>query len=189
MMPQYLAALTIVLLLGTVLGRVLLLRRTGTRAMHFGKLDKTDFLIPPVALCYFYTLFAAAFGWPLANTHWFFRSTAVAWLGLALCLAGVLILALSLVSFGSSFRVGIDVDRPGQLVTSGIFAVSRNPIYVGFFVFLLGQFLAFPGWVPLIALAAASLLFHRQVLREEEFMRQRYGQEYAEYCGRVRRYL
>ena len=42
------------LLIGTVLSRVLLLRRTGTRAMHFGKLDKTDFLIPPVALFYFY---------------------------------------------------------------------------------------------------------------------------------------
>ena len=44
-MPQYLAALMIVLLLGTVLGRVLLLRRTGTRAIYFGELDKTDFLI------------------------------------------------------------------------------------------------------------------------------------------------
>jgi protein-S-isoprenylcysteine O-methyltransferase Ste14 len=188
-MPQYLAALTILLLMGTVLGRVLLLRRTGTRAMHFGKLDKTDFLIPPVALFYFYTQFAAAFGWPLADTHRFFRSTAVAWLGVALCLGGVLILVISLVSFGTSFRVGIDVDQPGGLVTTGIFAVSRNPIYVGFFVFLLGQFLVFPSWTPLIALAVATLLFHRQVLREEEFMRQRYGREYGEYCGRVRRYL
>ena len=44
-MPQYLAALMIVLLIGTVFGRVLLLRRTGTQAMHFGKLDKTDFPI------------------------------------------------------------------------------------------------------------------------------------------------
>jgi protein-S-isoprenylcysteine O-methyltransferase Ste14 len=188
-MPQYLAALTIVLLLGTVLGRVLLLRRTGTRAMHFGNLDKKDFLIPPVALCYFYTLFATAFDWPLASTQRFFRSTAIGWLGVVLCLCGVGILMLSLVSFGNSFRVGIDVDQPGRLVTTGIFAVSRNPIYVGFFVFLLGQFLAFPSWIPLATLAAATLLFHRQVLREEEFMRQRYGQEYGEYCSHVRRYL
>lgn len=41
-MPQYLAALMIVLLLGTVLGRVLLLRRTGTQAMHFGELVPID---------------------------------------------------------------------------------------------------------------------------------------------------
>jgi protein-S-isoprenylcysteine O-methyltransferase Ste14 len=188
-MPQYLAALMIVLLIGTVLGRVLLLRRTGTQAMHFGKLDKTDFLIPPVALFYFYTVFAAAFGWPLASSQRFFQSMAVAWLGVGLCLGGVLILVLSLVAFGKSFRVGVDVERPGRLVTTGIFALSRNPIYVGFFLFLVGQFLVFPNWIPLFYLVGATLLFRRQVLREEEFMRQRYGGEYAEYCSRVRRYV
>ena len=188
-MPQYLAALMVVLLIGTVVTRVLLLRRTGTQAMHFGEIDKTDFLIPPVALFYFYTVFAAAFGWPLASTQRFFESTVVAWLGLALCLGGVLILVLSLVAFGKSFRVGIDVDQPDKLVTTGIFAVSRNPIYVGFALVLVGQFLVFPNWVPLVYLAAGFLLFHRQVLREESFMRQHYSEEYAEYCRRVRRYL
>ena len=188
-MAQYLAALMVVLLIGTVVSRVLLLRRTGTQAMHFGKIDKTDFLIPPVALFYFYTVFAAAFGWPLTSRERFFHSTIVAWLGVALCLVGVLILVLSLVSFGNSFRVGIDVDQPGRLVTTGMFAVSRNPIYVGFFFFLVGQLFVFPNWVPLIYLVAATALFHRQVLREEEFMRQRYGHIYADYCRRVRRYL
>jgi protein-S-isoprenylcysteine O-methyltransferase Ste14 len=95
----------------------------------------------------------------------------------------------SLVSFGNSFRVGIDAEQPGRLVTTGIFAVSRNPIYVGFFLFLLGQFLVFPSWTTLTSLAFATVLFHRQVLREEAFMRQRYGREYDEYCGRVRRYV
>jgi protein-S-isoprenylcysteine O-methyltransferase Ste14 len=98
-------------------------------------------------------------------------------------------LFLSLVSFGRSFRVGIDVDQPDKLVTTGIFAISRNPIYVGFALVLVGQFLVFPNWIPLVYLAAGVLLFHRQVLREESFMRQHYDQEYAEYCRRVRRYL
>ncbi|ORV92833.1 isoprenylcysteine carboxyl methyltransferase [Mycobacterium interjectum] len=188
-MPRYLAALTVVLLIGTVAGRVVLLRRAGIQALHFGKRDKTDYLIPPVALFYFYTVFAAAFGWPLASDQLFFHSAIVAWLGVALCLAGVGILVLSLVSFGSSFRVGIDADEPGRLVTTGIFAVSRNPIYVGFFVFLVGQLLVFPNWVPLLYLLAGTALFHRQVLREEEFMRQRYGHVYADYCRHVRRYV
>jgi len=47
----------------------------------------------------------------------------------------------------------------------------------------------FPNWVPLIYLVAATALFHRQVLREEEFMRQHYGQEYVQYCSHVRRYV
>lgn len=188
-MPQYLAALMVILLMGTVLSRVLLLRRTGTQAMHFGKLDNTDFLIPPVASLYFYTVFAAAFGWPLISTQRFFHSTLVAWVGVGLCATAVLILVLSLVSFGKSFRVGIDVEKPGQLITTGIFAVSRNPIYVGFWLFLLGQLLVFPNWVPLVYLLAGSWLFHRQVRREEEFLREHYGGEFVEYCGRVRRYV
>ena len=87
------------------------------------------------------------------------------------------------------FGRGADCDQPGRLVTTGVFAVSRNPIYVGFFVFLVGQLLVSPDWVPLIYLIAAVALFHRQVLREEQFMRGRYGQEYADYCRRVRRYV
>lgn len=188
-MPQYLAALLIVFLVGAVLGRVLLLRRTGTRAMHFGELDKSDLLIPPVALGYFYTVFAVAFGWPLVSTQRLFRSTIAGWGGVGLGVVGVLILVLSLASFGNSFRVGIDIDKPGRLVTTGIFALSRNPIYVGFVAFLVGQFLVFPNWIPLLYLAGATVLIHRQVLREEDFMRRRYGQQYIEYCGQVRRYL
>jgi hypothetical protein len=61
-MPKYFGALTIVLLLGMVLTRVFLLKRRGIRAMKFGAIDKTDFLIPPFALFYCYVLFAAAFG-------------------------------------------------------------------------------------------------------------------------------
>ncbi|BBX11162.1 hypothetical protein MNVM_02430 [Mycobacterium novum] len=74
-------------------------------------------------------------------------------------------------------------------MTSGVFAVSRNPIYVGFALVLLGQFLVFPSWIPLIYLLAAVWLFNRQVVREEAFLRQHYGQEFADYCNRVRRYL
>jgi protein-S-isoprenylcysteine O-methyltransferase Ste14 len=95
----------------------------------------------------------------------------------------------SLISFGRSFRVGIDVDRPDKLVTTGVFAFSRNPIYVAFFLVLVGQFLVFPNWVPLVYLFAGTWLFHRQVLREEAFMRRQYGDEYAAYCRRVRRYV
>jgi protein-S-isoprenylcysteine O-methyltransferase Ste14 len=188
-MQGYLAALTVVLLLGMVLTRVFFLRRIGTHAMHFGRIDKTDFLIPPFALFYFYTVFAAAFHLPLVSTQTFFHSDGLAWIGVLFCLAGLFLLPLSLVSFGKSFRVGIDVDNSDELVTTGVFAFSRNPIYVAFGFVLLGQFLVFPNWIVLAYFAAGIWLFHRQVSREEEFLRQNYGQEYVEYCRRVRRYF
>ncbi len=188
-MPRYLAVLTIVLMLGMVATRAILLKRKGVEAMQFGKIDKTDFLIPPFALFYFYLIFAAAFHWPTVSTQEFVHSAATAWVGVFFCLAGLALLLWSLVSFGQSFRVGIDQDHPDKLITTGSFAVSRNPIYVAFAAILLGQFLIFSNWILLTYLGAAAWLFHRQVLREEDYLKQHYGQEYAEYCRRVRRYL
>jgi protein-S-isoprenylcysteine O-methyltransferase Ste14 len=188
-MPQYVAALTIVLLIGMVLTRVFLMRRRGVNAMHFGRIDKKDFLIPPFAVFYFYIVFAGAFGFPPVSQQEFFHSEIISWAGVLFCLCGLMLVLWSLVSFGLSFRVGIDTDHPDQLVTDGIFRYSRNPIYVAFALVLIGQFLIFPNWILLAYLVAAVWLFHRQVLREEEYLRNRYGPEYAEYCSRVRRYL
>jgi protein-S-isoprenylcysteine O-methyltransferase Ste14 len=188
-MPRYFAALTLVLLLGMVLTRVWLMKRKGIEAMQFGKIDKTDFLIPPFALFYFYSVFAATFNWPTVSTQEFFQSELIAWVGVFFCLAGLLLLLGSLVSFGQSFRVGIDTEHPDKLITTGVFAFSRNPIYVAFALILLGQFLIFSNWILLVYMGAAIWLFHRQVLREEDFLKKRYGKEYLEYCNRVRRYV
>jgi protein-S-isoprenylcysteine O-methyltransferase Ste14 len=188
-MPRVVAALTLVLLVGMVLTRVGLMKRGGTKAMHFGNLDKKDFLIPPFALFYFYVVFAAAFHWPAVSTQEFFHSEVAAWLGVCSCLTGLMFFLWSLVSFGRSFRVGIDTDHPDRLITTGIFAISRNPIYVAFATVLIGEFLAFPNGILLVYLAAATWLFHRQVLREEAYLKDHYGPEYIEYYRRVRRYL
>ncbi|HZR56098.1 MAG TPA: isoprenylcysteine carboxylmethyltransferase family protein [Terriglobales bacterium] len=188
-MPRYLGAITLILMLGMVVGRLLLLKKQGIAAMKFGSTDKTDFLIPPFALLYFYLVFAAAFGLPTVSTKQMFHAEITEWLGVASCLAGLSILLLSLISFGRSFRVGIDTTRPDKLVTDGIFAHTRNPIYVAFAFILIGQFLILSSWILLLYVVAGFWLFHRQVLREEEYLRKRYGEEYALYCSRVPRYL
>jgi protein-S-isoprenylcysteine O-methyltransferase Ste14 len=185
----YFGALTIVIAIGMVLTRILMLRRRGIQAMNFGKLDRTDFLIPPFALFYFYLVFANAFHLPLPGRQEFFQSETLAWIGALVCVAGLLMLLWSLISFGQSFRVGIDSEHPDSLITSGVFAYSRNPIYVAFISILLGEFLIFPNWILLVYLGAGMWLINRQVLREEAYLKQHYGDEFAEYTRRVRRYL
>jgi protein-S-isoprenylcysteine O-methyltransferase Ste14 len=185
---RYFAALTVVLLLGMVLTRILLLKQKGIRALYFGGIDKKDYFIPPFAFFYFYLVFAAAFDLPSVSKQVFFESEIVSWVGVCFCLAGLAVLLWSLISFGRGFRVGIDTERPDKLVTTGIFAFSRNPIYVGFAFILLGQFLIFPNWILLIYIGAGVWLFHRQVLREEAALKRTYGKEYEDYCQRVRRY-
>ena len=68
----------------------------------------------------------------------------------------------------------------------GYLAAGTIVLLVGM-VFM--RVLVFPNWVPLLYLFAGTWLFHRQVLREEEFMRRQYGDEYSAYCRQVRRYV
>lgn len=155
----------------------------------FREYGQKGFFDPAVCLILFYIVFAATFDLPTVSTKEFFHSDAISWIGVLFCLAGLGLFLWSLVSFGQSFRVGIDINHPNRLITTGIFAFSRNPIYVAFAFILIGQFLVFSNWILLAYIGAAVWLFHRQVLREEEYLKKHYGQEYAEYCHRVRRYF
>lgn len=188
-MQSYLASAMLVLIVVLVISRVLVMKRRGIRAMNFGKLDKKDFLIPPFALLYFYLVFSHTFNWPLISKQEMFNSEIISWMGVLFCFVGCLLFVLSLISFGDSFRVGIDIEDPDQLVTTGIYAISRNPIYLAFWIILLVQFFVFPNWILLLYLGGATWLFQRQVLREEEYLNEHYGKDFVEYCSRVRRYL
>jgi len=184
-----LGAATIALLLAIVLMRVAILRRAGTVAVQFGKTDRRDFLIPPFAVFYFYLIFASALHWPTPLHSKMFDSTAAAWVGIASCIAALGLMFVTLLSFGQSFRIGIDTDHPGALVTSGAFAYTRNPIYVAFAAVLIGEFLILPHWVLLLYVVAGIALLHRQVLREETYLQSYYGSEFTRYRKRVPRYF
>lgn len=184
----YFAITTIILLILLVLSRVFLLHKMGIKAMRFGEMDKKDFLIPPFALLFFYLILASALNLPRFGTE-LFSNEIISWIGVTLCIIGLIFFLLSLVFFGKSFRVGIDEDHPSTLVTTGTFAISRNPISTAFGLILLGIFMIFPNWILMVYLFAGIWLFNRQVLLEEESLKKIYGKEYEEYCKKVRRYL
>ncbi len=109
-------------------------------------------------------------------------------LGLASAAAGVALYALALRDLGLSWRFTIDRERPGELVTTGVFARSRNPIYLSLVLVALGVSLAL-GRALLLGLACgAPLYFHFLIRREERFLAVRYGEAYARYRARVPRW-
>lgn len=187
-MQRYFAIATVILLVILVLSRVILMNKIGIKAIRFGEMDKKDFFIPPFALLFFYVILASTLNWPILGVE-LFHSKIVGRIGVALCMLGLMIFLFSLISFGKSFRVGIDERHPGSLVTTGIFAISRNPIYTAFGLILLGIFLTIPNWLLLLYLIGGLWLFNRQVLREEASLKKIYGHDYLEYCKKVRRYL
>jgi len=174
-----------------VLGRAVMLRRKGIKALLFGAADKSDFWLVPMIAVIIYALLAAAFGlpFPAILLKPLAGNEIVRWVGTALCAASLLWFAFALKSFGDSFRVGIDETAPDKLVTAGMFAVSRNPIYVAFLSYFIGIMLSYFNITSIAAFALFFAAIHRQILREEKFLKKYYGREYEDYCKQTRRYL
>ena len=110
-------------------------------------------------------------------------------LGAMIACVGLLIFVLAFFSFGDSWRIGIDRKTAGQLVTGGIFSISRNPIYVAFDLLFIGVFLINGTWFFLIFALLAIVAVHAQTLREEKFLAQRYDEAYERYRQKTARYL
>jgi protein-S-isoprenylcysteine O-methyltransferase Ste14 len=132
---------------------------------------------------------------------WLDRTIAgAAWvkiLGAALLAAGVVLYAAALLAMGDSWRMGIDRDahrspdsgQSATLVTTGVYARSRNPIYLAFDLIFLGSFAVHGRVILLIAAVVLVPFLHVQILREERFLAAVYGERFGAYRRRMRRYL
>lgn len=111
--------------------------------------------------------------------------------GLALMLAGVLLMMLSQLQMGISWRIGMPESSASKhpLVTHGLYRFSRNPIYIGVFLFLVGAVLNTANLLTLASLLVCGVLIPVQVAREEAFLQQELGTEFEAYRARVRRWL
>lgn len=179
--------------IGILLIRVLILKRKGINTIVFGETDKSDFLLVPIMLFFIYTILAALIPLPYPHaliTPLIKNNLILYTIGLILSVIGILMFIYALISFGNSFRVGIDDKKPGELIKNGFFAVSRNPIYVSFFFFFIGMAFIHPN-IALISIITFIFIpiIHRQVLREEKSLKKFYGEEYLEYLKKVPRYL
>jgi protein-S-isoprenylcysteine O-methyltransferase Ste14 len=83
-----------------------------------------------------------------------------------------------------------DPSRATKLVTDGPNGVTRNPMYVGMAGLLTAHALARGGWATVLPIAAFVGVIDRvQIRPEEAALRQLFGQEYEDYCRRVRRWV
>lgn len=82
-----------------------------------------------------------------------------------------------------------ELAKPERLVTSGPYALSRNPMYVGWALAQLGIGLVTGSGWTVATLPAVGLWIHRDVVREEHRLQESFGDEYERYSERVGRYL
>lgn len=110
-------------------------------------------------------------------------------MGLAFLILSLLWTVLAQAQMGDSWRIGIDHEHRTSLVRRGVFGRSRNPIFLGMMLTLLGLFLVIPNASTLLSFVMGSVLIQIQVRLEEEYLAGTHGEEYEQYRRQVRRWI
>jgi protein-S-isoprenylcysteine O-methyltransferase Ste14 len=84
---------------------------------------------------------------------------------------------------------GLSQGYPERIITTGIYAVTRNPMYLGHQIWLVGLALVTGSPVAVAALPVAAPWFDRRAAHDEQRLEERFGRPYAEYRDRVPRWL
>jgi len=149
--------------------------------------QKRPLLMPPVVLL-------ASALWCFALARWLpiakFSSLAGRIIGMATIVAGVAMVLYCALEFRRRQTTIIPFQESTSLLTSGLYRFSRNPIYLGMVVLLIGIATALgsvsPWIMPPIFMAIISKRF---IQKEETSLTETFGDEYLEYSRRVRRWL
>ena len=164
-------------------------RRTGSSGFVLPRRDA-----PPVeravAVCFIgaIVLFGVA---PAVGVTWTALDGAVAGVvGAALAVAGIAVCVAAQFTMGDSWRIGVDPDEQTALVTSGMFAAVRNPIFSSMILAAAGFTLLVPNWLTAVGFVVLLVGLELQVrFVEEPYLRRTHGDDYARYLASSGRFL
>lgn len=171
-------------------------RAAGRPVWLFGRATGRDRL----AALGFRVAFALAFLGPLLQTAvpalsegdplWM-GSSAPLWSlpGHFLAISGAMLAWAGQIGMGASWRVGVAEDATGELVAEGLFRVSRNPVFTGQLLLLVGVALSIPAILTWMAVLLFWLSARAQIMSEERLLETRFGEAYRTYRTRVPRWI
>lgn len=112
------------------------------------------------------------------------------WIGFGIAIAGVILAAWGIVTFRRSRTAVIPHHAASQLVMNGPYRFTRNPMYVGLTIAYVGGSAVINSAWPLILLPIGLVVLVRSVVsREEQYLSDAFGEQFAAYRSRVRRWL
>jgi len=196
---DYYQVITLIVFLLVFFGRTIWLRVKGTKVFVIGSgkkgfaafLEKSFLVFFPIWLIEIgiHSLHLKIQFLPLVMVKQIFENQILQFAGAVVIFVGLLVFCLALISFSSSWRVGIDTVSPGGLITTGVFSVTRNPIFLAMDLYFLGTFLIYSNLFFLMFFVCIALGFQFQIRQEETFLIQRYGENYRKYMAQVNRYI
>jgi protein-S-isoprenylcysteine O-methyltransferase Ste14 len=171
-------------------------RKTGINPVTFSNKDTAhDYSGFMMKLCTF-LLVTMVFTFSLSEKAYLYfvpisylENNAVSILGFVVIHLALLWIIIAQIHMGVSWRIGIDETNKTDLITNGLFSISRNPIFLGILVSILGLFLALPNALSFALLLAIYIVIQVQVRLEEEFLKRTNESGYSQYCSNVRRWI
>lgn len=117
-------------------------------------------------------------------------NVAVRVIGAVMSVAGTIVFIVAVQTMRDSWRAGVSKTDKTELVTGGIYQISRNPAFLGFDLLYIGTLLMFFNWVLCILTVLAVIMYHLQIVNvEEDFLLATFGNEYLQYKKKVCRYI
>ena len=184
----WLSLLVLVIFYGIYFAKMLVQRRRVIQTRQIGRVK--DKSVHTVELLMSIATLAAPviqilsiiFGWNHMPANARFTGFCIGMLGDIIFLASVLCMK-------DSWRAGIPDKARTKLVTSGIYRYSRNPAFLGFDFMYVGLLLMYFNLSMFSVSAFAIIMLHLQILQEERYLTENYGESYIEYQKHVFRYL
>jgi protein-S-isoprenylcysteine O-methyltransferase Ste14 len=196
---DYFQVITLIVFLMVFFGRTIWLGIKGTKVFVIGSgkkgfaafLEKSFLVFFPIWLIEtgIHSLHLNIQFLPLVMVKLIIKNQIIQFAGAVVIFVGLLVFCLALVSFSSSWRVGIDTVSSGDLITTGVFSVTRNPIFLAMDLYFLGTFLIYSNLFFLMCFVCSALGFQFQIRQEETFLIARYGANYRKYMALVNRYI
>ena len=170
-------------------------KKTGINPITFGKEDNAHNYVGNIMKILLGTLLAVIMMYSVESIYQY--SVPIYYLEIKIIrIVGLIILHLSLIwiiiaqiQMSNSWRVGIDEKNKTDLVTTGLFSICRNPIFLGMIFCVFSLFLIIPNAITFCIFITVYLIIQVQIRLEEEYLLKNHGENYNNYKRKTKRLL
>ena len=171
-------------------------KQTGINPITFGKNDNAHDYIGFIMKVLIVLLFVAVLTYSMSEKMYsylvpisYLQTQTLTIIGLALIHIALVWISIAQFQMSNSWRIGIDEENKTKLVTDGVFSISRNPIFLGMIISVLGLFLILPNTLTFFLTITTYIVIQIQIRLEEEFLQKQHAQDYVNYKLKTKRLL
>ncbi len=171
-------------------------KQTGINPITFGKADTAHNYIGFVMKVLIGLLFVVVLCFSFGSNIYkysvpidYLQSEGLKFLGLLIIHISLIWIAIAQYQMSTSWRIGIDEENKTELKTKGIFSISRNPIFLGMILSVLGVFFILPNAMTFFLALTTYFIIQIQIRLEEEFLLKQHRADYEHYKQKTRRLI